>query len=699
MGPLVGASRFLVTLLFVLVVCISAADGNRQVTTKSKRVSDHHDAGPVARILKPVMEKKQKLSARIRSEIIRLRAKIESGKSNSSALETLNWVLQKREKKILTMNRLQDELVDTISALDTLLTNWTTEGMRDALTKRNSDLHKMIIQNTDTVADLEWVIKQEIRYNDSSKQKESNSTKSTIEKMINQIEAQLGTAVEDLEKSTTESDAFNRARSTIGSELSTVVKIKAAVQGADSKEEAGIVSHLIDHQGNRYVLSYPRDSFVHYEDVGLIHDIVWLVAVCFVFGSVASLVKVPLFFGFMLGGIVLSPSGFNVISNLVQIETIAQFGVYLLLFLLGLEFSISKLRPLLKQAVLGGILCMVAIWMLTTTLLKSVFGAPQSEGILVGFSVSLSSTIVVLRMMNAQEQSSQYGQILLAVLVIQDVVLGLMVASIPLLRLPTIDWGIYCNMLIWLASLCLFAAVASHVLAAKFLSFVSRSRELQLLGATGVCFCVMTVTEHIGLSPEIGCFLTGITLSPHKVHEVETILQTLQDFFGALFFTSIGFHISPTFLLQEVGTLFMVTAAIILFKWLLGYLTFRLLFKMCNTQASLVGLGLSQLSEFSFVIAAHGKSVGLINKEVYFMLLGVTALSLVITPLLWNFHPKPLAPPLSPGVRYVITLHKETPNEKIEVMAESFCKSDPNGVRGRVLQLLDDVESPITAGV
>ena len=637
-------------IIYIWVTLVIMADMTyaRQVTTRSKKIHEQQ-LGPITRALKPVMEKKKKLSARIRLEIVKIKSKMENGNANATAMETLNWVLQKREKKIATMNRMQSEVVDTIKALDGLLTNWTTEGMRDSLNKRNDDLHKMIIQNTDTVTDLEWVIKQEIRYNDSSK-RDTNNTKSAIDKIIKQIDSQLGNAVEDLEKSTSESDAFNRARSLIGSELSTVVKIKAAIQGADSKEEAGIVSHLVDHQGNRYVLSHPRDSFVHYEDVSLIHDIVWLVSVCFIFGSIASLCRVPLFFGFMLGGMVLSPSGFNVIENLVQIETIAQFGVYLLLFLLGLEFSIAKLKPLLKQAILGGLLCMVAIWVITTFLLQFVFGAPQSEGILVGFSVSLSSTIVVLRMMSQQEMASQYGQILLAVLVIQDVVLGLMVASIPILRLPTIDWGIYCNMLIWLASLCVFAALASHVLAARFLSFVSRSRELQLLGATGVCFAVMTVTEHIGLSPEIGCFLTGITLSPHRTHEVETILQTLQDFFGALFFTSIGFHISPTFLLQEVGTLLMVTAAIIVFKWLLGFLAFRLLFKMCNTQASLVGLGLSQLSEFSFVIAAHGKSVGLINKEVYFMLLGVTALSLIITPLLWNFHPKPLSPPLSPGV-------------------------------------------------
>ncbi|KAJ9472278.1 Na/H antiporter [Diplonema papillatum] len=625
---------FVIALLFVAQAELAAAKGRQVVpktATTKRRQYEHADTTFMLDKLRPALEKKRLFQKKSELEIRKL--------TNHSDSELALHIIKRRRLRLNALTSLETSLNEAVAAFDSFLTNFTTASLKSSLQGRLNVINGNAINTTSMMNEAAELEKQEQKkikaQRDEAQGSNTKEEESTIDKLISSVDSEISQLLEKMDSENTAGVRFSKAAMSDDSTVETVVKMQ--------EEGSSIVSHLIDNQGNQYVLSLPRDSFVHYEDGKLIHDIVLVISVCFFMACIARLAHLPLFFGYIVGGTVIAPSQMNLLHSTVQIETLAQFGVYFLLFLLGVEFSLSKLRSVLKAAVIGGIAGMVIVWAACTIALSSIFKAPTSEGILVGFCVSLSSTIVVMRMMTPNELNASYGQLLLAVLVIQDVCLGLMVASVPLLNSPTIEFDPYIKMLSWLAFLCMCAGLFSRFCVPRFLAFIDSGHELFLLGLCTICFLSMTVTEKVGLSMEVGCFLTGITLAPHRkwVHKVEDSIRPLQEFWCAIFFTAIGIHISPSFLFQEAAALFLITITIVGLKWLCGFLLFHLFFDFSTLQASLVGLGLSQMSEFSFVIAAHGKSYGLINREVYFMLLGITALSLVLTPIVWKFHPKP----------------------------------------------------------
>eukprot|EP01064_Diplonema_japonicum_P020991 TRINITY_DN3053_c1_g6_i1.p1 TRINITY_DN3053_c1_g6~~TRINITY_DN3053_c1_g6_i1.p1 ORF type:complete len:736 (+),score=102.93 TRINITY_DN3053_c1_g6_i1:62-2209(+) len=634
-------------LTFLLLLFISGCSNPlaKHVVTQSRKIPEQRRTSPetekVLSRLRPVLEKKRVLMKRSEAEM----RKLEGHPGSDLAIH----IIRRRQLRLKVLDALQGDILDTISDFEALLRNFSTPGLIDGIARRLIRLKHVSIETADAAAEADTLEKDEVKQktkamNERNTNLDTNPD-SAIDKMISKIDGEIGQILDEIDKGNTAGALFTKARSINGSEVETVVKLTSD-EGKQShtKDDAGIVSHLIDHTGNQYVLSMPRDSFVHYEDNLLTQDIIRIVCLCFVCGCVARLANLPLFFGYMMCGIILSPSELNLLGSIVQIETVAQLGIYFLLFLLGVEFSLTKLRSVLKAAIGGGVACMAILILLCILVLPGVFKAPIPEATLVGFCVSLSSTIVVMRMMTPLESGMQYGQLLLAILVIQDVCLGLMVAAIPILKSPTFESSLFVWMLVWLGMLGMVSAVISKYIIPHFMAFIGSSIELLVLGICAYTFLAMAVTEKMGLSMEVGCFMAGMTISPHRkwVHLVEELLTPLQNFFGALFFASIGIHISTSFLLREAGTLCVITFSVVSIKWLVGFLIFRFCFGLPNVNASLVGLGLSQMSEFSFVIAAHGKSVGLINREVYFMLLGITALSLIVTPIIWKFHPKPI---------------------------------------------------------
>eukprot|EP00756_Hemistasia_phaeocysticola_P047728 Hpha_TRINITY_DN22193_c0_g1::TRINITY_DN22193_c0_g1_i1::g.103589::m.103589 len=495
----------------------------------------------------------------------------------------------------------------------------------------------------------------------------SKAQTSAVRQMLRSVDEELGRAVHVVQHELDADAGWAHARKE-HAEMETVVKVvdrgRHAVvhphgtHGTDDRLEVGLVSTLIDHDNNRYVLARPHDSSIRYEDEKLLFDLVLLAGSCFIGASIAHLLGLPQFFGHIAAGTILSPTQLNLLSNLVQVETLAQLGVYLMLFLLGAEFSIDKLRRVMKAAVGGGVLAMTVTTAIAWAALRFLFQAPAAEGVLIGFCFSLSSTAVVLKCLSEHELVAPYGRMLLGVLVVQDVSLGVMVAIIPLL-----DGGHDQSLLTecgWLAiSLLILSAILflfCKFVAVRLLRFCASSSELFVLGLVALCFTVMWLSHELGLSMEVGAFATGISIATAGrdwVHRVVGAVRPLQDFFASMFFAAIGFHIYPSFLIRELSLLISVTLFTVGVKYLVGLCVFGFVCGIDLHDASLLSLGLSQLSEFSFVIAAHGKAQGLINREIYFMLIGVTALSLTTTPILWRFHDRKLEPVLptsSPGI-------------------------------------------------
>jgi CPA2 family monovalent cation:H+ antiporter-2 len=268
----------------------------------------------------------------------------------------------------------------------------------------------------------------------------------------------------------------------------------------------------------------------------------------------ASLLKQPALLGYLIGGIVVGPSGLGLIKQLVQVETLAQFGVAFLLFALGVEFSFAELKKV--QAIsLGGGGLQITLTIILTAVVSVVMGWVSSpvQGIFLGAILSLSSTAVVLKcLMEGNETSTPHGQVMLGILVVQDLALGLMLAVLPALDQPIEALGLAVGRSLLLIGLFAVGAVAAGIwIIPSLLRFLARteSRELFLLGVVALCLGIALLTEHLGFSIEMGAFVAGLMISEVEyADQTLTYVEPLRDIFAALFFVAVGMLIDPVFL-------------------------------------------------------------------------------------------------------------------------------------------------------
>eukprot|EP01065_Artemidia_motanka_P023474 TRINITY_DN28074_c0_g1_i1.p1 TRINITY_DN28074_c0_g1~~TRINITY_DN28074_c0_g1_i1.p1 ORF type:complete len:738 (+),score=308.62 TRINITY_DN28074_c0_g1_i1:80-2293(+) len=597
------------------------------------------------RELKSILHRKLLLEQVLDEDIVRLQAVRAKGGSEGEEVERK---LSKRRIRRRMLKELEQGVMRKARKLDELMRNMTDDNLRHSSRSLLLGLQEESVRAREDYSAAVAVERAERESEHRRKAHESNGT--GVVHMIRSVDAELEKAVGAVQHELDADAAWEHARAQGGAEMETVVKVvdrgrHALAHSVTGDHEVGLVSTLVDHDNNRYVLARPHDSSIRYEDEGLLFDVVRVVSCCYAAATLAHALGLPLFFGYVAAGTLLSPTQLNMLQNLVQIETLAQIGVYLMLFLLGAEFSADKVRRVMRPAVGGGIACMALMILFAAALLTLLFDSLAAEGVLIGFCFCLSSTAVVLKCLTEAELATQYGRILLGVLVVQDVSLGVMVAVVPLLNgsgdgPPLREIASLC---VALAVLCAVTAASSKLVVARFLRVSATSSELFVVGLVALCFVQMWLSKRLGLSMEVGAFTTGISLAPSGrewISKVEAAVRPVQDLFAAMFFAAIGFHVYPSFLLREIVLLLSVTLFVVGVKYAVGLCVFSLLCGVDFYDASLLALGLSQMSEFSFVIAAHGKAQGLINREVYFMLIGVTALSLTTTPLLWRLHDK-----------------------------------------------------------
>jgi monovalent cation:H+ antiporter-2, CPA2 family len=361
------------------------------------------------------------------------------------------------------------------------------------------------------------------------------------------------------------------------------------------------------------------------EDFRLIIDLVSVLGAAAAGGLLAALLKQPVLLGYLIAGVMVGPKGFALIKEVVQVETLAQFGVAFLLFALGVEFSFSELNKV-KRISLGGGGLQIIVTITVTTLLALAIGWVDSppQGVFLGAILSLSSTAVVLKsLMERNEADTPHGQVMLGILVVQDLALGLMLAVLPALDKPVEEIGLAMGWALLQTALFAVAAVAAGIwLIPPLLRLLAKteSRELFLLGVCAICLSIALLTEHLGLSIEMGAFVAGLMISEADyADEALTYVEPLRDIFAALFFASIGMLIDAAFLI-------IVAPLVRLFGYPLK-------------TALISGLGLAQIGEFSFVLASEGQSLGLVSRRVYLLILGTTAVTLVVTPFVLRLVP------------------------------------------------------------
>ncbi|KAL1916004.1 uncharacterized protein VTP21DRAFT_6008 [Calcarisporiella thermophila] len=434
--------------------------------------------------------------------------------------------------------------------------------------------------------------------------------------------------------------------------LETVVKITDDDEAEDADEseaEKGIeggkrreetdeeklkkVVTLIDQENNQYILTRPFDTTVIYEDIRFLHDLILIFIVSFFLGCLFHSIGLPAFFGYILSGCILGPAGFNVIKEIIQVESLAQLGVILIVFVLGLEFSFDKIRAMWRIA-LGGALLILFLSIACFVIGGMILGSSLKEAVFVGACISLSSTAVVVKSVRADDLEPLYG-----LLVMQDVLLGLMLAVTPALSKPGLAIFLAIGKLA--GSILVFGAVSYLLyrlfMVSKLFKRLHASHELLLLGYLCLCLTMLLISELLGVGMELGCFVAGVILRSRRANfEVAvSMMEPVRDVFACLFFASIGLHVYPSFLVDTSLLLITLTAAVIGFKYMITSIVL-VLFRFELQQSSTMAIGLAQISEFGFVLASRAKQLGVITREVYYLLIAVTSLTLIAAPLLWK---------------------------------------------------------------
>jgi len=352
--------------------------------------------------------------------------------------------------------------------------------------------------------------------------------------------------------------------------------------------------------------------------------------------------RIPAIVGLLVTGVLVGPHGLHLIHSIQQVELLAEIGVVLLLFTIGLEFSLRSLLKIRHTILMGGTLQML-FTILVVFGISRLAGQPRGESVFIGFLISLSSTAIVLKFLQERsEVDTPHGRTTLSILIFQDIMVVPLILVTPLLGGATLQFNQSFFLLLaqGIGLVGLVIVAAEWVVPWLFFQIArTRSRELFLLSVITLCFTVAWLTAKVGLSLALGAFLAGLIISESEFnHEALSNIIPFRDVFTSIFFISIGMLLNLGFLLQNPILIILGTIGVISLKSIQAGLAVIFLGFPLRT-AVLVGLALSQVGEFSFVLSKIGVDSGLLPGNTYQLFLSVSVLSMAATPFILKFAP------------------------------------------------------------
>lgn len=371
--------------------------------------------------------------------------------------------------------------------------------------------------------------------------------------------------------------------------------------------------------------------------MGIAGDIALIVVAALAGGLLAHVLRLPIVLGYIVAGVFVGPhTGGPTVVELDQVEVLADLGVALLLFTVGLEFPLERLAPVRGIALVGTPLQML----LTVSFgfgLGLLLDWEWQSALWFGCLISVSSTMVVLKVLADRGlMGTLSSQVMTAILIVQDLAVIPMMVLLPALKdlssgLGRLGGAMVTALAFVIAMLWLGGRVLPWMMAriARW-----RSRELFMISVLAIGLGVGLTTWSLGLSFAFGAFLAGVVLARSEFsHQAMSEMIPLRDMFAMIFFVSVGMLLEPAFLWQEAGTLLFLLGSVIAAKALIFGLVTRA-FGYVNIVPAAVGLYLCQIGEFSFVLARLGDGAGALDHEAYLSILTLAALSMVLTPFL-----------------------------------------------------------------
>ncbi|XP_028413313.1 transmembrane and coiled-coil domain-containing protein 3-like isoform X2 [Dendronephthya gigantea] len=512
--------------------------------------------------------------------------------------------------------------------------------------------------------ELDAFVKEKEKQNDTT-----NSHSSKMQKYVEEVLSDVSNAADKLENSL-EENAYSKQ---VGGAYEVVLRMSENEEGdiMDSSENnysqllndqnKYVMTTLIDSGSNYFVLSKPNDPTLPHEDRHLIQNVISIIIVSFLFALVCNIFHMPTMFGFVLAGMILGPTGINVIQSVVQIETLGEFGVFLILFSLGLEFSPDRIKKVWKVAIYGSTFIMVTV-VFCGIVWGSFFGIPTQQSSFVAACLCLSSTPLVAKFISSSEKASldfgggkhhtngdDYAGPLLGILIMQDVHLGFLIAILPALAghhgtrsarviksglvhdllhgirhsEETVPAGwLMIELMLALLGVLMFGYLVSKYFLGKFLRYLQSREdghlELLALGVLAFCFVFLQLTEILGISMELGCFMAGTMISSQGeavTQKLNILLEPIKDVFSCIFFASIGLHVFPTFLYDQLALITTLTLGVVIIKFVVASSVLRFLMLQPRNVRFIIAAGLAQVSEFSFVLGSRARRLGLITRE------------------------------------------------------------------------------------
>ncbi len=360
-------------------------------------------------------------------------------------------------------------------------------------------------------------------------------------------------------------------------------------------------------------------------------------------GALAQFLKQPLIVGYILGGIIVGPfTPGPTISDPHIFQLFAEIGVVLLLFSIGIEFSLGELFSAGKVALYGAPVG-IALIVLCAIPFGKLLGWPLTQTLVVGAAVSVASTMVLLKfLLERGELNSPHGRVIVGISLVEDLAVVALTILLPVLgssgedRVLLFARGLIVAALILVPLLWLARRVMPRLLLRVA---EARNMELFMLVVVAIALGTAALTAHLGLSLALGAFLAGLVISESEfAHEALARLLPMRDVFVAVFFVSIGMLVRPASLVAEWLTVLALILIVTLVKFMVWSGIVRLAGYGSRT-AILAGLGLTQIGEFSYIVAGVGRTHGLINTPVYDAILATSLVTILINALIFRRTP------------------------------------------------------------
>jgi len=378
-----------------------------------------------------------------------------------------------------------------------------------------------------------------------------------------------------------------------------------------------------------------------HQDFTLFATITMAVLIAFIGGFIARKLRMPTLVGYLVAGLVISPFTPGYTADTNAAAQLAEMGVVFMMFGVGLHFSLKDLWGVRRIAIPGAIL-QTTLSTLLGLAVSRMWGWSFEAGMVLGLSISVASTVVLLRgLADNGLVSTPHGKVAIGWLVFEDLATIAILVLMPVLvsdaggnPLLSVGWA--------LLKTALFVAIMLLV-GTRLLSWLltqiayTRSRELFILAVVAMAIGVSFLAYQLfGVSLALGAFLAGVVVSESDVHhQVGAEIIPFRDFFAVLFFVSVGMLVNPAVVLDNVGKVITLALMVIIGK---GLITLLLAFVLPSSARTMivVAAGLSQIGEFTFIVGQTGVYLGLLDGDQYGLILAAAVISILVNPLMYR---------------------------------------------------------------